>query len=210
MVVRAWLYLLDTLKVNFSLHKKIIIWFWIFILAGIAVAIISIPRQEITVDDISIRLIDKNIVNSSAVDSTLTGFIWGRLLSVFLPLALLFLFCILSNATALVVFPFMALQGYWLVMTVWWTMNQYALSSVLLLAFYAVWLVLMLQVLIAYVIWVMKLSASVRRVGFRCGFNMREFLVGTGVIVGVEVLSAVIEYLVYFVFLARIIYGPTG
>jgi hypothetical protein len=206
MVVRFWLFLLDTLKVNFLQHKKIIIWFWIFILIGITVAFIAIPRQEIIADDISINLIDKNVINSSEAGSTLFGFIWGRLLSVLLPLAVLFLFCILSSVTALIVFPFMTLQGYWLVMTVWWIMNEYALSSVLLLAFYTVWLVLMLQVLIACVIWIMKLSAAVRRFGFRCGFNTREFFSGLAVITGAEVLFAVIEYLVYFVFLARIIY----
>jgi hypothetical protein len=206
MVVRAWLSLLDLLKINFSLHKKVIIWFWILVLVGMTVAIVAIPRQAITVNDISTGLIDQNLINASAVNSSLFGFIWGRIMSVLLPLAVRFLFCILSKVSSFIVFPYIALQGYWLVMTVWWTLNKFALGSVVLLGFYAVWLVLLLQVLIACVIWVMKISSSIRRVGFRCGFNFREFSAGLGVIIGVEVLLAIFEYLVYFIFLARIIY----
>jgi hypothetical protein len=206
MIVRVWLWLLDLLKVNFALHKKIIFWFWFFIAAGLIIALIAIPRQEIIVDDINSNLIDRNIINATGVGSSFGSFIWGRLIALFLPLLLLFLFCVLSNFTALIVFPFMALQGYWLVMSCWWIMQEYAFSSMLLLLFYGVWSVLVLQVLIAAVIWIMKLSAAIRQLGWRCGFSRRELLVGIGTIVGVQTALASVEYLVYWVFLARIIY----
>jgi hypothetical protein len=206
MVVRVWLWLLDLLKVNFALHKKIILWFWLLVAVGIVIGIIAIPQQGIVTSDINSNFIDQNINHSVAVNSSIGSFIWGRLITIFLPLLLLFLFCIMSNVTALIVFPFMALQGYWLVMTVWWTMNKYALGSIMLLGFYAVWLVLVLQVLIAAVVWVMKMAAAIRRLGFRCGFSWHELSVGIGVIVGIEISLAAVEYLVYWVFLARIIY----
>lgn len=206
MVVRAWLWLLDLLKVNFALHKKIILWLWFFIMVGLIIAIITIPRQEVIADDINSKFIDRNIINATGVSSSFGSFIWGRLLMLFLPLLLLFLFCVLSNFTALIVFPFMALQGYWLVMSCWWVMQEYAFGAVLLLLFYTVWSILVLQVLIASVVWMMKLSASVRRLGWRCGLSRRELIVGIGIVVGVQVVLAFVEYLVYWVFLARIIY----
>ena len=206
MVVRAWLWLLDLLKVNFLLHRRIIFWFWAFVMAGMVVAIIAIPRQNIVVDDINANFIDRNITNAIGVNSGFGSFVWGRLLTVFLPLLLLFGFSVLSSFTALIVFPFMALQGYWLVISCWWLMQAYALSSVLLLLFYGVWLILVLQVMLAAVVWMMKSAAVIRRLGWRVGFCTREIVFGIGIIVGVEIALAFVEYLVYWVFLARIIY----
>lgn len=206
MIVRAWLWLLDLLRVNFLAYRRVIIWFWVFLLTGIVIAVITIAQLDILVEDINSGFIDINIINATGVGKGVGSFIWGRIVVVFMPLTLMFGFCVLSSVTALIVFPFMALQGYWVVMSCWWVMQEYMLSSIMLLLFYSVWSILVLQVLLAALIWVMKLSAAIRRLGWRAGCRWRDIWFGVGVIVGAEIALALVEYLVYWVFLARIIY----
>jgi hypothetical protein len=100
----------------------------------------------------------------------------------------------------------MALQGYWTAISIWWTVQKYALGGVFILLFYLIWMFVVMAVLVVSIIWIMKLCANIRRVGFRAGFNLREVLIGMSVLFGVEIGLAVFEYLIYWVFLGRLVY----
>jgi hypothetical protein len=207
MLMRCWLWLSDTLKISFKQHKKIILWFCVCILAGVLIGIITLFTNDITVEDINKNFIDQNILTSTSTNAGVGSFIWQRLISAILPLILIFVLSVISGWTAMIVFPFMFMQGYWAVVSVWWVAQEYAMTAAALLCFYAIWMIVVLTVLSAVVIWVMKIASVIRRVGFRAGFNYREILTGMFILLWVEVISALFEYLVYFVFLGRIVYG---
>jgi hypothetical protein len=194
------------LKVNFKLHKKLVFWFIFCVVLGVIAGIITVATNDITLDDINNSFIDQNIVNSARANTSVASFIWYRVLSAFVPLLLLFVLSVISNWTALAVFPFMVLQGYWTTISVWWAVQKYALGSVFLLGFYIIWMFVVMAVLVAGIIWVMKICTGIRRVGFRAGMNIRELLIGIGILLGVEIFLALFEYLVYWVFLGRIVY----
>lgn len=207
MLRRFFSYITDLLKINYRLHKRII-WSFAFCIAlGITWGVITLSTREIGTDQIGSNFVDQNIINSASIDSTIGEYIVQRLITLFLPLALLFIMCVISKVTAWIVFPFMVLQGYWFVMTIWWTLQNYALGAFFLLAFYAVWLLLMLTVTVIAVIWLMNICRHIRKLGFRCGYNWKEFWFGMLILFGLQLFFAILEYMVYWVFLSRIVYG---
>jgi hypothetical protein len=207
MLARFFFYITDSLKINYKLHKSIIWRFVLCILLGVILGIFTIYTRNVGVYEISSNFVDQNIINSAKVNSTIGEYMAQRVISLFLPLALLFVMSIISAFTAGVVFPYMVLQGYWFVITIWWTIQRYVLGSVALLSFYAVWLLLMMTVTVIAVIWLMPICTHIRKLGFRCGFNQKETWRGILILLAVQLIFAVIEYLVYWVFLARIVYG---
>jgi hypothetical protein len=203
---RFWYFLIDGLKIRHKEYKKVLNYFYFYLILGAICGIIIIYANEIGGEDINRNFVDQNIINSASVNSTFGGYIGQRLLGLFLPLTLLFILGILSGWTAMAVYPFMFLQGYWFIMTVWWTVYEYTLGAIILLAFYIVWLLIVLAVLIFAVLWIMKITQNIRCFGFRAGFCWIELWRGLGVILATMLIISFVEYLVYWVLLSRIIY----
>jgi len=206
MLTRLWLWFCDTLKINFKTHKTILIWMSIFVTGGIVVGVITVGAGDITAREITIDFVDRNILNSAGANTTIGQFMVQRALAVFMPMLLLFGFGLIAGWLSFVIFPIMAFQGYWMVMSLWWTANFYSMGAGLLVAFYIVFLFASMLILAVGSIWVMRLANNIRRLGFRCGCNIQEILKGLGVILGAAVLLAVLEFLVYWVFLGRLVF----
>ena len=206
MLIRLWHSLCDALKINFGIYKKMLFWFAVCLILGIILGIITAADENVTIEEINKRLIDQNILHSAAVDTRLGSFVWERILSIFVPLLLLFALALLSDFTALCTFAYMVLHGYWLALSVWWTIEFYAMGSIFILAFYIVWLLIVTAVLIAGCIWVMKLAGPIRCLGFRAGCKTKEIITGVLVLLGIALALAILEHLVYWVFLGKLVF----
>lgn len=208
MFSRCWLWLCSGLRVKYEVYKKTLWWLVFWVAVGVALAIVSLAVGGIGTDDINHHLIDGNILNMANPDAGAGGFIGQRLLSLFLPTLVLFVLALISRFTALALFPLVIMHGYWLCLSVWWTFMFYAFNAIFLMAFYLVWLVLVTAVLLVALIWAYDLARTLRE--RRCSWRgaMGNIFRGLVVLVAVAVVMGLIEYLVFWAILGRIVYKP--
>lgn len=205
---RLWLWLCSGLRVKYEVYKKTLWWLVFWIVVGIALAIVSLVVGGIGTDDINHHLIDGNILNMADANASVGGFIGQRISSLLLPPLVLFVLALLSRFTALALFPLVMMHGYWLCLTIWWAFMFYSFNAILLMAFYLVWLLLVTAVLLVALIWVYDLARTIRERHFCCRGLWWHMLRGVVLLILVAVGLGLLEYLVFWAFLGRIVYKP--
>lgn len=203
---RWWQWLLTTLKVQYRVYRRW--WWWLVatLIVGVIVAIVSIALGGITVDEINTALIDGNILNMATPDANIGGFIWQRVLVVVVPVAVLFAGGLVVSWGVVLIFPLVFFQGYWLCLSLWWVWLYYSYPGILLLVFYALWLVLVGLLLIAALLWVNQITKNLRACRCQGWPAWGQTLHGLLTIVLVAVVFGLIEYLVFWTMLGRFVY----
>ena len=208
MFSRLWLWLCSGLRLKYQIYKRTLWWLVFWVAVGIVLAIVSLMIGGVGTDDVNYHLIDGNILNMADVDAGVGGFIWQRVLSLLLPPLVLFVLALISRFTALALFPLVLMHGYWLCLTVWWTFMFYSFNAIFLLAFYLLWLILVTAALLVTLIWVYDLARTIRERHYSCRGLWGNIFRGLVVLVAVAVVMGLIEYLVFWAILGRIVYKP--
>lgn len=202
-----WERLCGFCQVQWRKYRSTLVWLVVWLVLGLVLGIITLIVTGVDVSAINYHLIDGNILNATAVNSSLGGFIWQRVLSILIPVTLVFLGACLSKVTALVVFPVIMMHGYWLAVAVWWTFFYYNFTALLLVVFYALWLLVVTVVILVGMLWALACGESFRhgRQGC-CSSRWRQLWRGVGVLITAAVVLGFVEYLVFWTVLGKIVY----
>lgn len=206
MLSRWWQWLLTTLKVQYRVYRRW--WWWLVatLVVGIIIAIVSIALGGVGVDEINTSLIDGNIINMATPNASIGGFIWQRVVVVVVPVTVLFVGGLLGSWGAVLIFPLVFFQGYWLCLSLWWVWLYFRYPGILLLVFYALWLVVVGLLLIAALLWVnqttKKLRACCGQGWSAWGQTLHDLLL----IILVAVIFGLVEYLIFWTMLGRFVY----
>lgn len=203
-----WDRLLGTLRVQWQKYKTTLIWLVVWLVAGVVLGIVTIFATDVTVGDINYHLIDGNILNATAIGSSMGSFIWQRVLSIAVPVLVVLMFALLSRVTAYAVFPVIMVHGYWLAIAVWWTFFYYSFTALLLIIFYLLWLLVVTAVILAGMLWALQCGANFREQQCTKCKAWLDVLRGAGVLIVVAVGLGFLEYLVFWTVLGKIVYKP--
>lgn len=206
-----WYRLLDWLRVQWRKYKTTLIWLLVFLVGGIILGIVTLYTTDVTVGDINYLLIDDNILNATAIGSTMGNFIWQRILSLLIPVLLVLIMAAITRFTAMIIFPIVLMHGYWLTIAVWWTFFYYSFTALLLIIFYTLWLLVVTAVLLAGLLWALQCGENFRQSGQQnCnqGRNWATVFRGFAILIGVAVVLGFLEYLVFWTILGKIVYKP--
>ena len=212
MKVLWWYRLLDFLRVQWQKYKATFIWLLVWLIAGLVFGIVTIYLGKVGVDDINYHLIDGNLLNATATNSSIGNFIWQRVLSLILPITLVLILASIARFTALIVYPVVLIHGYWLAVAVWWTFFYYNVTAILLLVFYIICLLLVTAILLAGLLWALQCGANFRNSGGSQNCpqiqNWGNVLRGALIIIGIAICLGIFEYLVFWTVLGKIVYKP--
>jgi hypothetical protein len=187
-------------------HKKLLIVLGLFILAGIGVGIFVAFNPLVNSIRITRNLLDGNIINTATQDRSLFAFLAVRFLDVFFFVLLVFLFN-LSKWTWLLTFPYLSFRAFWAVINLYWIVNRFGFIHGLL--FFVVYLIVFLVLLcmLAFAcIFIIKKCQQIRAYGFRSCIRWRE--IGKPIFWFTLCIAfiALVEWFMYFMILARLIY----
>ena len=206
MIALWWCRLADWLRVQWKQYKSTLLWLVVWLVAGIAFGIVTLIVTDVGADDINYHLIDGNILNATAVGVGMGSFIWQRILSLTVPVLVVFVLAWVSKWSAYVIFPVVLVHGYWLTVAVWWVFFYYSFTAILLLIFYTVWLVLVTAILFIGLLWAFQWGTHCRLCpGHR---NWLIIVRGAGLLIGVAIILGFFEYLVFWTILGKIVYKP--
>lgn len=201
-----WGRLADFMQVQWKQHRTMLVWLVVWLVAGAVFGIVTLYLGAIEAEDINYHLIDINIIHVTTADSGIGSFIWGRFLSLVLPVVVVFGLAALSRVTACAIFPVVFIHGYWLTVAVWWIWFYFRLSAILLLAFYTVWLLLVTAVLLIGLIWAWRWGTELRTNNCPGQSHWGAIARGAGILAAVAVVLGVFEYLVFWTVLGKIVY----
>ena len=187
-------------------NKKLFFWLSSFTLLGIGIALFTIFDPNLHHFRFMPDLLDGNIVNVMSPSRGIMGFIVVRFSDIVLGLLLVFIFG-LSRWTVFFIFPFVALRGFWIVMNLFWIVNRFGFLHGLpfIITYFLVFMVVAI-VFICGCIYAIKKSKQIRCFGFRSCVSFREDKRPVGTIIFAAVTIAVIEFFLYFLILARMLY----
>lgn len=208
MLGRLWGWFTSGLRVKYREYRRTWWWLVVCLVAGVGLAVVSLLIANPDVDDINTSLLDGNVLNMASIDASIGGFIWQRVLSVLLPVVVVLVAAALSAWMAWLLFPLVLMHGYWVCFTLWWTFMYYSISAILLLVFYVVWLVVVTLVLGVGVIWASQVGAGLRVCRGRGKAGWLAVVQGLAVLVLTLVVLGVVEYLIFYLILGRIVYKP--
>lgn len=200
-----WCRLCELLNVQWKSYRRTFLWLVIWCVVGGVLGIVTIVIGDVAVENINYQLIDGNILNATALGSSIGSFIWQRILSLVIPVLLVFGFALLSKFTAFIIFPLVLMHGYWLSVAIWWVFFYYSLPAILVIIFYTVWLLLVTAILLIGLIWALRWGCHCRTC---CGKQKKwgSIIWGLCIITGIAVVLGLIEFLVFWAILGKIVY----
>jgi len=201
-----WFRLVEQLRVQWKKYRRTLIWLAVWCVVGAVLGIVTIVIGHVDIEGINYQLIDGNILNATAIGSSIGSFIWQRILSLAIPVIVVFCLAMLSRVTALVIFPVVLMHGYWLSVAIWWVFFYYSLPAILVIIFYTVWLLLVTAILLVGLVWAFQWGSYCRTcVGKR---PWGTVIYGASVLIVVAVVLGVLEFLVFWTVLGKIVYKP--
>lgn len=204
MLALFWCRLLDYLRVQWKTYRAFFAWLMVFLVCGVVLGIVTISLGDVEAENINYTLIDGNILNATAIDVGMGSFIWQRILSLIVPVLVVFGFALLSGLTRFVVFPVILMHGYWLSVAIWWVFFYYSFAAILLIAFYTLWLLLVTVVLCVGLIWAVQWGSHCRTCHGKKDWG--SIVRGAALLIGVAVVMGFFEYLVFCTVLGKIVY----
>ena len=200
----CWCRLLDLLRIQGKRYRTTFCWLLVWLVVGAVLGIVTLVVGDVEVDGINYRLIDGNLLNATAIHPSMGSFIWQRILSLLVPILIVFICALISRVTAWIIFPLVLVHGYWLSVAIWWVFFYFSFPAILVIIFYTVWLLLVTAILLAGLIW-----------AFRCGGECRTchgkwqwgaILRGFVLVFGIAVVFGLFEYLIFCTILGKIVY----
>jgi len=179
----------------------------IAVVVGVVIGVLAVADPLMSHIRVSENLIDGNIINAINPDRGMFVFMLSRFFDTFLKGLLIFIVS-LTVWTKWIAFPLLALRGYWIVVNLFWIMNRFGISGILLAITYLIILIIALAILVVIAIYVFKLGKYVGKYGFRClGDNsvLTTLLMFTCAVL----ILAFTEWLLYFLILSRMVF-PQG
>ena len=178
----------------------------LFALAGIILGCVVIFDPMLNYFRLTQSLLDGNILNVIAPERGFIAFFFSRFLDVFFGLLLIFLFA-MTKWTVLLVFPYIAFRGFWMVVNLFWIIDRYGILHGL--PFFLVYLVIFFLLIVLFIcacIFILRRGTVVRQYGFRVGCSWRETQKGLMLILFGIAAVAFVEWLLYFALLRHLIY----
>lgn len=205
MQTNLWCRLADFLHVQCRKYRVIVCWLVVCLVIGAVLGIITLVVTKVSVSDINYHLVDGNILNATAIGVGMGSFVWQRILSLVIPVMVCLLLACISRFTAYAIFPVIMVHGYWIAVSLWWVFFYYSFPAILLLIFYAVWLLLVAGILIIGFVWAFQWGNIIRN---SCSKQLDWWAIcrGTLLIVAVAVVLGCFEYLVVWSVLGKIVY----
>jgi len=204
MMALWWCRLIDYLRVQWKTYRATMCWLAVCLVLGAVLGIVTICIGDVEVDNINYQLIDGNILNATAIGVGMGSFVWQRILSLAVPVLVVFVFAALSRWTGCVLFPIVLMHGYWFSVALWWVFFYYSFSAILVIMFYAVWLMIVTAILFVGLVWAYQWGCHCRtcRGKREWGCIVR----GACCLIGVAVVMGFLEYLVFCTVLGKIVY----
>lgn len=199
-----WCRLCDYLRIQWKTYRVFFIWLLVFFVVGAVLGIVTIVIGHVDVEDINYDLIDGNIINATSTGASIGSFIWQRILSLAVPVIVVFVAAWLTKFTALIIFPLVLIHGYWCSVAIWWVFFYYSLPAILVIIFYTVWLLLVTAILFAALVWAYQWGGHCRSCYGRWPWG--TIVRGLSMIVLVAVVLGFFEYLVFCTILGKIVY----
>ena len=199
-----WCRLCDYLRVQWKTYRTFFIWLLVFFVVGAVLGIVTIVIGNVTVDEINYELIDGNILNATSTGASIGAFIWQRILSLVIPVLVVFGMALLAKWTALIIFPLVLMHGYWCSVAIWWVFFYYSLPAILVIIFYTVWLLLVSAILFAGLVWAYQCGGQCRSCYGRWPWG--AIVRGIFLMIGIAVVLGIFEYLVFWTILGKIVY----
>jgi len=199
-----WCRLCDYLRIQWKTYRVFLIWLLVFFVVGAVLGIVTIVIGHVDVEDINYDLIDGNIINATSTGASIGSFIWQRILSLAVPVIVVFVAAWLAKLTALIIFPLVLIHGYWCSVAIWWVFFYYSLPAILVIIFYTVWLLLVTAILFAALVWAYQWGSHCRSCYGRWPWG--TIVRGLSMIVLVAVVLGFFEYLVFCTILGKIVY----
>ena len=199
-----WCRLCDYLRVQWKTYRTFLIWLIVFFVIGAVLGIVTIVIGNVQVDEINYDLIDGNILNATSTGASIGSFIWQRILSLALPVIVVFVASLVAKFTALIIFPLVLMHGYWCSVAIWWVFFYYSLPAILVIIFYTCWLLLVSAILFVALVWAFQWGGYCRTCRGRRPWG--TIIYGAFVIVLIAVVLGLLEYLVFWTILGKIVY----
>lgn len=204
MLARCWCRLCDFMRLQWRTYRALFCWLLVWLVVGAVLGIVTIVIGNVAVDQINYHLIDGNILNATSLSPSMGGFVWQRILSLIVPMIVVFVMAWLSRVTALIIFPVVLMHGYWLSVAIWWVFFYYSLPAILVIIFYTVWLLLVTAILFVGLVWALQWGNDCRcLVG---GRPWGAMIRGISIMIVVAVVFGLLEYMVFCTVLGKIVY----
>ncbi|MCL2846608.1 MAG: hypothetical protein FWE38_02855 [Firmicutes bacterium] len=152
------------------------------------------------------NLLDGNIINAASPNRGIFAFIVSRFADFAFAFVLVMLFS-LSKWTVLLVFPYLAFRGFWVVINLFWVIDRFGFAHAAVLFFvYLIVLITLLIIFAAAVLFALRRGKACRMFGLRCGLGWREVRRPLTTFAVILFCVAVIEWLLYFLVLSRMVF----
>ncbi len=201
-----WFGLLERLSVQWKKYRRTYFWLIFWCVVGAVLGIVTIVIGDVDIEGINYQLIDGNILNATAIGSSIGSFIWQRILSLTIPVFVVFIFAMLSRFTTLMIFPVVVMHGYWLSVAIWWVFFYYSLPAIFVIIFYTVWLLLVTAILLVGLIWALEWGNYCRTCYKKRPWG--KVVYGVVILIVVAVVLGFLEFLVFWTVLGKIVYKP--
>ena len=175
------------------------------VIVGIVIGSIAVSDPLLNHWRVSQNLIDRNIHSATSPERALLGFVFSRAFDIFLA-GLLMFFMSLTIFTKWLVFPYLAMQGYWVVVNIFWIFARFGVSGTILAIIYVIVFIILLKILIALAVFVLRFGRDCRLYGFRSRvpgtWRTAVWFLVTAAFLGL------FEGLMYFLILSRMVFPP--
>jgi len=116
--------------IQWLMHRRLLIWIGVFMLAGATIALITVFNPGVNPELINRNLIDTNILNiiTPIARASFGRFIAVRLIEFTMVATLIFILC-QTKFTSLFVFPFIAFQASTITINLYWILARLSLSG---------------------------------------------------------------------------------
>jgi len=194
--------------VHWHLNRRLFAWIAVWMLAGVAVGVITLFNPNVTAARIGRNLIDGNVLNAIAVRATFGAFIVNRMLEFVFSAAFIFLLC-QTAVTSLFAFAFVGFRACTITINLYWIIARLGpVGGGVLFIFYLVFFIVLLAVFAAMVVFIMKQCACIRSYGFRRGICWKGFFSAMLVFACIITVIAVLEWLSFWLIFSKMLW-PT-
>ena len=163
-------------------------------------------NSKVSADKMSNSLIDPNILRVVRPTTSIGGLILGRLFDFVIFFGIVFVVC-LHRWTVFFVFLLAGYRGFSMVVNLYWSLAKFSVvSGIALFLVYLVLFLILLVIFLAAIVFCLRVAAEVRRAGWRGGICWKNFTKGCIVLLCVVVGFSLLEWVLYWLILGKIMF----
>jgi hypothetical protein len=194
--------------IQWFLHRRLLIWLGVFMLAGICIGLITIFNPGVNAQLINRNLIDTNILNivTPIPRASFGRFIAVRLIEFALFSSLIFLLC-QTKITSLLAFVFVAFRTSTITINLYWILARLGIfGGTALFIFYLIFFLMLLTLLAVKTVYIMNQCAILRNYGFRRGICWRGFFKVMLAFACTAIFIAILEWLSFWLVFSQFLW----